>query len=368
MFCHRCQKNYKGAKTLKKILLFLLMVTIVLVPCIANTTPAKVEVVKFQDIPNISVGNAEAANGFTGATVVLCTKKDGATGGVDVRGGAPGTAETDLLRAENTVQSINAVTLAGGSAFGLEARSGVMRFLEEKGIGFDVGVTHVPIVPSAILFDLSFGDPKVKPDVALGYKAASNAFNHVAWQDGCVGAGAGATVGKFDFVAKHSMKSGLGSYAYKVGDLYVGAIVAVNACGDIIDPMTGKIVAGMLNDDRKTFKNSEQYIVSQAFDAPVKINNTTISVIVTNAKLTKAQCNKIAQLAQDGYARAIRPVHTIWDGDTVFTMATGDVNADMLMVGSLAVEAMERAILNAAKNAKSLNGYPSAKEIGSANN
>jgi len=351
---------------MKRILLFTMMAVLVLTSCVV-ASPAPVQVVNLQDFPFIRVGNAESAQGWTGVTVVYCTKPQGAVGGVDVRGGAPGTRETDLLRSENTVQNVNAITLAGGSAFGLEAASGVMTYLEEKGIGFDVGVTHVPIVPSAILFDLTFGDPKVKPDKAMGYKAAANAFNGVPWHDGNVGAGAGATVGKV-IDMKHCMKSGLGSFCYKVGDLYVGAIVAVNALGDIVDPVTGKIVAGTLTDDHKAFLNSEEFLVSKAFDTPVKISNTSIGVIITNAKLTKAEANKLAQLTQDAYARAIHPVHTIWDGDTVFAMATGDVDANMLMVGSLAVKAMEQAILNAAKNAKSSRGIPSATEFGSAAN
>lgn len=350
---------------MKEIILIMLVSAFALAPGIASggaANPAPVEVVRFQDFPFVKVGNAQSAEGWTGVTVVYCTKPEGAVGGVDVRGGAPGTRETDLLRSENTVQNVNAVALAGGSAFGLEAASGVMQFLEEKGIGFDVGVTHVPIVPSAILFDLTFGDPKVRPDKAMGYQACANAFNGVPWKDGNVGAGAGATVGKV-IDMKHCMKSGLGSYCYKVGDLYVGAIVAVNALGDVVDPGTGKIIAGTLADDHKTFLNSEEYLVTKSFNAPVKIQNTTIGVIVTNAKLTKAQANKLAALTQDAYARAIRPTHTIWDGDSVFAMATGDVDANMLMIGSLAVRAMEQAIVNAAKNAQTAREIPSYQEI-----
>ena len=324
---------------------------------------AQVEVVGFSQIPAIKVGHMQNLTAGKGCTVIICAKPEGAVAGVDVRGGAPGTRETDLLRAENTVQNINAIMLSGGSAFGLDAAGGVMQFLEEKGIGYDVGVTKVPIVPQAILFDLAFGDYKIRPDKAMAYQACENAFAGVAWADGNIGAGTGATVGKVRGM-KYAMKGGMGSFCYKIGDLYVGAIVAVNAVGDVVDPDTKEIIAGALKDDQQTFLDTENYIMNEKYGVPTKITreNTTIGVIVTNAKLTKAQANKLATMAQDGYARAIRPVHTINDGDTIFAMATGEVDANLDLLAVMAVKAMEQAIVSSVKNAETLNGVPGVKK------
>lgn len=327
----------------------------------AQTNPAPVEVVNFSKIPTIKIGHMQNLEAGTGCTVVICEKPQGAVGGVDVRGGAPGTRETDVLKSENTVQNINALLLSGGSAFGLDAAGGVMQFLEEKGIGYDVGVTKVPIVPEAILFDLTFGDYKIRPDKAMAYKACENAFQDVPWEDGNIGAGTGATVGKIRGM-KYAMKGGLGSFCYKIGDLYVGAIVAVNAVGDVVDPNTRTIIAGALKDDKRTFLDTENYTMTEKYDAPTKITveNTTIGIIVTNAKLTKAQANKLAAMTQDAYARAIRPVHTVSDGDTIFAMATGEVEANMNLIGVMAVKAMEQAIVSGVKSAKTLKGVPGA--------
>jgi len=327
----------------------------------SSVDSAKVEVVNFSQIPAIKVGNMQNFTAGTGCTVIICEKPQGTVGGADVRGGAPGTRDTDLLRAENTVQNINAVLLSGGSAFGLDAAGGVMKFLEEKGLGYDVGVTKVPIVPEAILFDLTFGDYKIRPDQAMAYQACENAFKNVPWQDGNTGAGTGATVGKIRGM-KYAMKSGLGSFCYKVGDLYVGAIVAVNAVGDVVDPTTLKIVAGALQDDQRTFLDTEKYVMTEKYGAPTKISveNTTIGVVVTNAKLTKAQANKLAAMTQDAYARVIRPVHTVNDGDTIFTMATGEVETDMNLLGVMAVKAMEQAIVSGVKSAKPSKGLAAA--------
>ena len=328
-----------------------------------SRTPVKPETVSFSQIPAVRVGHMQNLQAGKGCTVIVCEKPEGAVAGVDVRGGAPGTRETDLLRPENTVQRINAIVLSGGSAFGLDAAGGVMRYLEEKGIGYDVGVTRVPIVPQAILFDLAFGDYKVRPDQAMAYQACRNAFDGVAWEDGNTGAGTGATVGKVRGM-KHAMKGGLGSFCYKIGDLYVGAIVAVNAVGDVVDPDTQKIIAGALRDDHQTFLDTENYILTEKYGAPTKINreNTTIGAIVTNAKLTKAQANKLAAMAQDAYARAIRPVHTLNDGDTIFAMATGDVEANMDLLAVMAVKAMERAIVSGVTHAETLHGVPGLKK------
>jgi len=324
--------------------------------------PPGVETAGFGQIPEFRVGHCENLAAGTGCTVVICTRPEGAVGGADVRGGAPGTRETDLLRSENTVQNINAVLLSGGSAFGLDAAGGVMRFLEEKGLGYDVGVTKVPIVPQAILFDLGFGDHRIRPDKEMAYHACVNAFSSAPWQDGNTGAGAGATVGKIRGM-EYAMKSGLGSFCCRIGDLYIGAIVAVNAIGDIVDPHTGQIIAGALKDDKKTFLDTERYILTGSGAPPAKapLENTTIGVVVTNARLTKPQANKLAALAHDGFARAIRPVHTALDGDTVFVMAAGEVEADIGRIGVAAVRAVEQAIVSAALKAETLHGVPGRK-------
>jgi L-aminopeptidase/D-esterase-like protein len=317
--------------------------------------------VDFAAIPAIKVGHSHDLVAGTGCTVILCDNPAGAVGGVDVRGGAPGTRETDLLRSENTVEHINAVLLAGGSAFGLDAAGGVMQFLEERGLGFDVGVTKVPIVPQAILFDLAFGDSRVRPDKRMAYQACENACNQLPWTDGNTGAGAGATVGKIKGMA-YAMKGGLGSCCYQLEKLYVGAIVAVNALGDVIDPVTGAILAGALQENRRAFLNTENYIVTaaNALAARPPLGNTTIGAIVTNARLTKPQANKLASLTQDAYASTIRPVHTISDGDTVFTLATAEVTADLSLLGTMAVKAMEQAIVSSVRHAGTLLGIPGA--------
>ncbi|WP_371370874.1 P1 family peptidase [Sporomusa aerivorans] len=321
------------------------------------------ERVNFAAIPSIKIGHMQNLSAGTGCTVIICDNPTGAVGGVDVRGGAPGTRETDVLRSENTVERINAVLLAGGSAFGLDAAGGVMQFLEEKGIGYDVGVTKVPIVPQAILFDLTFGDHRVRPDKMMAYQACQNAYSQTPWTDGNTGAGAGATVGKIKGMA-YAMKGGLGSCCYRLKDLYVGAIVAVNAFGDVVSPANGAIVAGALQADKKTFLNTESFTVTMDKPATPKVTleNTTIGVIVTNARLTKPQANKLAALTQNAYARVIRPVHTIHDGDTVFTLATAEVTADMTLLGILAIRAMEQAIVSSVQQAATLHGVPGAAD------
>lgn len=312
------------------------------------------EIVKFTDIPGIKVGHASNLEAATGCTVVICEK--GAAAGVDVRGGAPGTRETDLLDPVNLVQEIHAVMLAGGSAFGLDAASGAMKYLEEKGIGFDVGVTKVPIVASAVLFDLTAGDYRVRPDKEMGYQACVNAGN-TECPEGNVGAGTGATVGKIRG-GEYSMKGGLGTYCLKVGDLYVGALVAVNCLGDVIDPATGKPVAGVLNDDKMSIGCTED-IMTADYDKQKNLfsGNTTIGVIATNAKLDKSRANKIASMAHNGYARTMRPAHSMVDGDTIFAMGTGEVEADTNVIGLLAARVMEQAVLRAVKTPGPLAGF-----------
>ncbi|EOD01123.1 P1 family peptidase [Caldisalinibacter kiritimatiensis] len=300
------------------------------------------------DVDGIKVGHSENFEGMTGCTVILC--EEGATTGVDVRGSAPGTRETDLLKPEKLVDKVHAVVLSGGSAFGLDAASGVMKALEEKEIGFDVGVTKVPIVCSAVLFDLNIGDYRIRPDAKMGYEACLKASKEENRQ-GNVGAGTGATVGKI-LGPDNAMKSGLGSASMQVGELWVGAIVAVNSFGDVYDYKTNKLLAGTIDKESKKLLNSYELMKNQSKTVGFPAKNTTIGVVATNAKLTKAQANKVAEMAQNGYAKSINPIHTMFDGDTIFAMATGKVEADVNLVGTLASEVMSRAITNGVKAAK----------------
>lgn len=316
--------------------------------------------IKFTEIEGIKVGHEQSLEAATGCTVVICEK--GAFAGVDVRGGAPGTRETDLLDPVNLVEQVHAVLLGGGSAFGLDAAAGVMQYLEEQGIGFDVGVTRVPIVAGAVLFDLTIGDHKIRPNKEMGYKACENA-NRIECPNGTVGAGTGATVGKF-LGAEHSMKGGLGTYAVQVGDLQVGALVAVNCLGDVVNPTTGEIIAGALSEDKKSFVNTEKVMLEQlTLEKNLFSGNTTIGVVVTNAKLDKARANKIASMAHNGYARTMRPAHTMVDGDTIFTMGTGEVEADTNVIGMLATNVMAEAVVRAIKTATSIHGYKCYKDL-----
>ncbi|MEP7198613.1 MAG: P1 family peptidase, partial [Chloroflexota bacterium] len=263
------------------------------------------------DIPGLNVGHWTNLDAATGCTVVLCPQ--GAVAGVDVRGGAPGTRETDLLDPTCTVEQVHAIVLSGGSAFGLAAADGVMRWLEERGIGYDVGVAKVPIVPAAILFDLGIGSARVRPTAADGY-AACEAATAVAVAQGNVGAGTGATVGKMRGM-KQAMKGGLGCASRQIeGEVIVAALVVVNAVGDVVDPRAGQIIAGARNADSNGFVNEDT--IRDAVSSIAPLTNTTLAVVATNAAITKSGATKIAQMAHDGLARAIRPAHTAMDGDT----------------------------------------------------
>jgi len=307
------------------------------------------------DVPGIRVGHATDLVGLTGCTVVLC--EQGAVAGVDVRGSAPGTRETDLLNPINLVERVHAVLLTGGSAFGLAAADGVMRWLEERGIGFDTGVARVPIVPVAVLFDLALGDPKARPDAAMGYAACETASDGPV-EEGNIGAGTGATVGKL-YGMSRAMKAGLGTASLDIGGgSVVGALVAVNAFGDVVDPQTG-ILAGTRsltgNGFADTFRAMSQLTGRMALRFAV---NTVIGVVATNARLTKAQSTKVAQMAHDGLARTIRPAHTMFDGDTIFALSTGEHSADVSTVGAAAAETVAEAIIRAVRAAKSIGGVP----------
>jgi L-aminopeptidase/D-esterase-like protein len=314
------------------------------------------------DVEGILVGHHTLEARPTGCTVI--TARWPFVAGIDVRGGAPGTRETDLLRVENTVGEVNAVLIAGGSAFGLDSAAGVMKYLEEQGRGFEVGAIRVPIVCAAILFDLMLGDPKVRPDAGAGYAAARDASDAPV-AEGNVGAGAGCTVGKM-LRGNHAMKSGLGSWSQRTADgLVVGALVAVNAVGDIVDPGSGKIIAGARSSSRGGFLNIMEQIRRGEQSKAVSHENTVVGVVATNAALTKAQCTKVAQMAQDGLARCISPSHTPWDGDTVFAIATGKWASearpvDVGVVGALAADVLATAILRGIRSAESWGDYPAA--------
>jgi len=312
------------------------------------------------DVPGISVGHSQDVEALTGCTVILCPT--GAVGGVDVRGSAPGTRETDLLRPMNLVERVHAILLTGGSAFGLDAASGVMRFLEERGYGFDVGVARVPIVPAAVLFDLHIGRADVRPDAKMGYQACLNASSQSV-AEGNVGAGTGATVGKF-LGPRWATKSGLGTASIKIGNgVVVGAIVAVNAFGDVVDPQTGAILAGTRRPIVGGFLNTTQAMTSGLGQKILDFaTNTTIAVVATNAALTKEQVNKVAQMSHDGLARTISPVHTMLDGDTIFALSLGEAKGDVNAIGVAAAEVLARAVLRAVEKAEPAGGLPAGKK------
>lgn len=324
------------------------------------------------DIPGLRVGHAQDDDALTGCTVVLC--EGGALGGVDQRGGAPGTRETDAMHPLHLVNVVHAVVLAGGSAFGLDAASGAVRYLEERGVGFDVRVVRVPIVPAAILFDLGIGRADVRPDSAMGYQACLNASADPP-AEGNVGVGTGATVGKILGMGQ-AMKGGVGTASLEIGKgVLVGAIAAVNVFGDVIDPNTGSIVAGARMFRKGQLKVGQgpyfantlhvmQSLVGRNVLGFATREHTVIGVVATNAKLNKEQVNKVAQMAHDGLARAIRPAHTMLDGDTIFALATGEHEVDVNIVGAFAAEVFAQAILRAVRAARPVAGLPSAAEMG----
>lgn len=311
------------------------------------------------DVPGLKVGHAENSAALTGCTVILC--EAGAACGVDVRGAAPGTRETDLLNPVNLVNQVHAICLAGGSAYGLDAASGVMRYLEERGVGLPVGVAVVPIVPAAVLFDLAIGESHVRPDAGMGYEAAMRASRDSV-REGNVGAGCGATVGKLAGFAS-AMKGGLGSASRTLKNgLIVGAIVAVNAVGEVRDPKTGQTLAGALGDDGTLLDSLSLLEVSSLNFIPPG-TNTTLAVVATNANLNKVQMNKVAQMAHDGLARSIYPVHTMHDGDTIFALTTGGVDTNVDVVGAIAAGVLADAVIRAVKAAEGAGGLPAWRDL-----
>ena len=317
------------------------------------------------DVRGLRVGHHTDARRPTGVTVVLTP--EGAVAGVDVRGAAPGTRETELLSPLNAVQKVHAVMLAGGSAFGLDAAGGVMRWLDERGHGVQVGPARVPIVPAAILFDLWIGDPTSRPDAASGY-AACEAASEAPVAQGNVGAGTGCSVGKL-FGIGRAMRGGLGSASVTVDGITVGALVAVNAIGDVVDPSTGRVIAGARTPDGRALFGTMQALLRGDVPAPLQVGAaTTLGIVATDAVLTKSQANKVAQMAHDGFARAINPVHTMTDGDTVFALATGAAGrtANVTLIGALAAEVMATAIVRAVRAATRLDapGLPALPAAG----
>ena len=317
--------------------------------------------ISIREIRGLHIGQTEDAAAGTGCTVLIC--EQGMSAGLDIRGGGPASRDTHLLDPLTAAQTIHAVVLGGGSAFGLGAADGVMAYLEEWNIGFDVGVTKVPLVAQSDIFDLTVGDKSVRPDRAMGYAAAKNAMEAPNYRDGNYGAGCGATVGKLAGM-ETCMKSGIGSYAVQLGPLQIGAIVVVNALGDVYDWKTGRKVAGLLKPDKRGFRDSVALMEeSIAIHEHRFAENTTIGAIVTNAAFTKTQLCKIAGMAHNGYARSIRPVHTSADGDSIYALSVGDISADIDLVGTLAAQVMSEAILRGVTSAESAYGFLAAKEL-----
>lgn len=315
-------------------------------------------------VAGIEVGHWTDLDAATGCTVIVC--RHGAVGGLDVRGSAPGTRETDFLRPVNLMEKAHAIVLSGGSAYGLDAASGVMRWLEEQGIGFNVGVAVVPLVASAVLFDLTIGRSDVRPGPEAGYADCQAAIDGPV-AEGCIGAGTGATVGKL-LGPQFATKSGLGSAARRIaGDITVGALVAVNAFGDVVDPATGKLIAGTRDPKGQGFINTMKWLHGELGQTMLGFpSNTTLAVVATDAVLSKEGTNKMAQMAHDGLAQAIRPIHTMVDGDTVFALATGQQTkapVNVSVVGAVAAAVLAEAVVRAVNQATLLAAIPAARDM-----
>ena len=317
--------------------------------------------IPIQEIRNVKIGQTENKEAGTGCTVFIC--EEGMRAGLDVRGGGPASRDSQLLNPLMAADKIHAIVLGGGSAFGLGAANGVMKYLEEHDIGFDVGVTKVPLVAQSDIFDLTVAETMVRPDPEMGYEAAKNACELQNYKDGNYGVGCGATVGKIAGM-ENCMKTGIGSYAVQLGELKVGAVVVLNALGDVFDWKTGKKAAGVLKEDKSGFQDTVELmlktidVVENRYAA-----NTTLAVVLTNASFSKAELCKIAGMAHDGYARSINPVHTSADGDSIYAVSAGEVKADRDVVGILAAETVSEAILRAVSHAEGAYGYPAAKDL-----
>lgn len=339
----------------------IVLVLVMLLPAEARTPVAGVEI-PITDIESLMIGQAENKEAGTGCTVLIC--RDGMRAGLDVRGGGPVSRESQLLNPLTSAQFLHAVVLSGGSAYGLGAANGVMSYLEEQGIGYDTGVALVPLVAQSDIFDLSVGDARIRPDADMGYEAAKSAFEGPDYQDGNYGAGCGASVGKIAGM-DYAMKTGIGSYAVQVGDLKIGAITVLNALGDIYDWKTGEQVAGFLTEDKTGLRSTMEYMSASTESKENKFTgNTTLAVVVTNADFSKSQLCKIAGMAHNGLARSINPVHTSADGDSIYAVSVGNVDADQDLVGSLAAEVVSEAVLRSVYRAESAYGLPAAADLG----
>ena len=324
--------------------------------------PEEVKVIDITEISPLKIGQAENAEAATGLTVLIC--EEGMRAGLDVRGGGPASRDSQLLNPLMSAQHIHAVVLSGGSAFGLGAADGVMQYLEEHGYGYDTGFAKVPLVVQSDIYDLSVGSPEIRPDKAMGYEAARAAMERPNYQDGNHGAGCGASVGKISGMGT-AMKTGIGSHAIQIGDLQIGAIVVVNALGDVYDWKMGRQVAGLLDESRTELRSTMDRMCASIDVKDNKfIDNTTLAVIVTNAAFDKAQLCKIAGMAHDGFARSIDPVHTSADGDSIYALSVGEIRADMDLVGTLGAEVLSEAVLRVAASAASAYGLPSAGDLG----
>jgi L-aminopeptidase/D-esterase-like protein len=312
------------------------------------------------DVPGIKVGHASDFKGYTGCTVMLFEK--GAVCGLDIRGSASGTRQVDALNISHIVEQIHAILLSGGSSFGLDAASGVMKYFEENGVGFDVGVAKIPIVPTAIIFDLLFGDPKARPTPAMGYEACKNAAEEV--EEGSIGVGVGAALGKL-FEVPRSMKGGVGTSSIILPDgLIVGALVVVNAFGDVIDNITGKIIAGArVSEQSLEFAHTFECLKKGDRKKQFGLVNTTLGVVATNAKFNKREITKIAQMAQGGLIKTIVPVHTTFDGDMIFAVSAGEIEADINRVGILSDFVVAEAVKRAVKKADGFGIIPAFKDV-----
>ena len=330
-------------------------------PGIANRKPLAGTEIKITDIEPLMIGQAENKEAATGCTVLIC--EDGMRAGLDVRGGGPASRESQLLNPLMSAQIVHAIVLSGGSAYGLGTANGVMTYLEEQGIGYDTGYALVPLVAQSDIYDLSVGDPSVRPDPDMGYEAAKKALEAPNYQDGNFGAGCGASVGKIAGM-DYAMKTGIGSYAVQIGDLKIGAIVVLNALGDVYDWRTGEQIAGFLTEDKTSLRSTMEQMSSSIEAKDNKFTgNTTLAVVVTNANFNKSQLCKIAGMAHDGYARSINPVHTSADGDSIYAVSVGDVVADQDLVGALGAEVVSEAIIRAVYNSEGAYGLPAAADL-----
>lgn len=315
--------------------------------------------INIMEVGGFRVGHAQDVAAATGCTVVLCDEMSPA--GLDVRGGGPASRESQILNPLMAAEGINAVLLSGGSAFGLDAAGGVQKYLEERNIGFETGVAKVPLVSQSCLFDLGVGSKDVRPDGAMAYAACENAGRE-APAEGNVGAGTGCTIGKYRGISR-AMKSGFGTFAVQAGPVKVGAMVAVNALGDVYDT-DGTPLAGLLNPEGTGLSSTLEELFSDADSMPdIFTGNTTLGIIVTNVKLPKHQLSKVAGMTHNGYARAIRPVHTTADGDSIYALSVGQVPGDVNLVGAMAAYAMERAIIRAVKTAETAYGIKGYKAL-----